>query len=159
MATNEVYAAAKAAFTFHNSYLKAVGEEIGMSKAIALQSRMCEAVGTMQGKIMREQAGGQDCDAKTAYAIVKAIPETLGILGEVIEEDSKTVRFECGKCSVYAGAMEAGIDERTRETICRDCSVKYMDSMVKQLNPRLSFRLAKFRSSPDDICIEEIVSA
>jgi hypothetical protein len=32
-----------------------------------------------------------------------------------------------------------------------------MGATAKQLNPNLSFRVTKFRSTPDDFCEEEIV--
>jgi len=51
-----------------------------------------------------------------------------------------------------------GMDAKTIENlVCRSGSIKLMDAMVKQLNPNLSVRIKKFRSSADDFCEEEIV--
>lgn len=156
MEPNETFQGAKAAFTYHDLYLTAVGQEFGMAKAIALESRMCENIGTMQGKFIRDKSGINAFDAKSAYAIVKEIPEGYGIMGEVLEESPQKVRFKCGHCSIYEGAQNAGLDKKTRENICRKGSIRYMDTMVKQLHPNLSYRLTKYRTSADDFCEEEI---
>ena len=43
------------------------------------------------------------------------------------------------------------------EAECRAGALRYMDTMVKQWNPNLSYRLREFRSSADGHCIEEVV--
>lgn len=156
MANNEVFDAAKAAFTFHNAYLNTVGQVIGMDKAIELESRMCETMGAVQGKEILEQSDIKDFDAKMAYSVAKAVPESLGIFGELLEESPQKVRFKCRECSIYEGAKMAGLDDKTLENTCRKGSIRYMDNLVKQLNPNLSYKLTKFRSSADDSCEEEI---
>jgi hypothetical protein len=156
MEPNEAFHGAKAAFTFHNLYLTAVGQEFGMAKAIALESQMCENIGVMQGKFIKDKSGIKAFDAKTAYSTVKVIPEGIGIIGEILEENPQKVRFKCRHCSIYEGAQNAGLDEKTRENICRKGSIRYMDAMVKQLHPNLSYRVAKYRTSADDFCEEEI---
>ena len=156
MEPNAIFQGAKAAFTYHNLYLTTVGQEFGIAKAIALESRMCENIGTIQGKFIKDKSGISAFDAKTAYAIVKEVPEGFGIIGEVLEESPGKVRFKCGHCSIYEGAQNAGLDDKTRENICRKGSIRYMDAMVKQLHPNLSYRLTKYRTSADDFCEEEI---
>jgi len=157
MKPNETFQGAKAAFTYHNFYLTTVGQEFGIAKAIALESLMCNNIGAMQGKFIRDKSGIKAFDAKIAYRIVKNVPEGYGIIGEVLEESPEKVRFKCRNCSIYEGAQNAGLDEKTREAICRKGSIRYMDAMVKQLHPNLSYRLMKYRTSADDFCEEEIV--
>lgn len=128
-----------------------------MDRALALHTRMLETMGTMQGKMMKEQAGIQDLDAKVAYSLVRGVPESLGLAFEVVEENPASVRFKCPRCSVYEGWQMTGLDEQTRETMCRAGAIRFMDSVVKQLNPNLNYQLAKFRSSADDFCEEQIV--
>jgi hypothetical protein len=49
------------------------------------------------------------------------------------------------------------MDNESIEAVCRAGALQYMDAMVKQWNPNLSYRLRKFRSSADGHCIEEVV--
>jgi hypothetical protein len=51
----------------------------------------------------------------------------------------------------------AGLDDRTLETMCREGSIRFMDAAVKQLNPRLSYEIVRYRSAADDSCDEQIV--
>lgn len=157
MKPNETFQGAKAAFTYHDLYVTTVAQEFGIAKAIALEGRMCENVGAMQGKFIRDKSGIKAFDAKIAYRIVKKVPEGYGIIFEVLEESPEKVRFKCHKCSIYEGAQNAGLDEKTRENICRRGSIRYMDTMVRQLHPNMSYRLMKYRTSADDFCEEEIV--
>jgi hypothetical protein len=50
-----------------------------------------------------------------------------------------------------------GMDNESIEAVCRAGALRYMDAMVKQWNPNLSYRLREFRSSADGHCIEEVV--
>ena len=157
MAIEDTFSGAKNAFTFHGAYLNTVAQEIGTERALALWTKTSETIGAMQGKMMKEQAGIEEVDAKVAYSLTKAVPESLGLLFDVLEESSTTVRMRCRRCSVYEGWQMAGLDDKTRETMCRAGSLRFMDAAVKQLNPRLSYELRKYRSGPDDFCEEQIV--
>ncbi|GAI19116.1 unnamed protein product [marine sediment metagenome] len=157
MAIEDTFNGAKNAYTFFGVYVNTVAQEIGMERALALHTKMCETAGSMQGKMMKEQAGIKEFDAKAAYSLAKAIPEGIGLALEVLEESPTRVRFKCGRCSIYDGHQAGGLDDKTRETMCRAGSLRFMDTMVKQLNPNLSYQLRKFRSAADDFCEEEIV--
>ena len=51
MGMEDVFNGAKSALTFYDAYLKTVGEEIGMDKAVSLHTKMFETMGEMQGSI------------------------------------------------------------------------------------------------------------
>jgi hypothetical protein len=157
MGTEDTLNGATAAMTLFNAYMGTVAEEIGMERAGNMFTKMCENMGTMQGKMMKEQAGAEEIDAKTAWSLVKNVPENLGITSEVVEESPQEVVVRLGKCPVYSGAEMVGFDAETIEAMCRTGSARLMDTVVKQLNPNLSHQLRKFRSSADDFCEEAIV--
>jgi hypothetical protein len=160
MAMEDKFDGAKTAFGFYFAYLNAVAQEMGMEKATALNAKVDETLGTMQGRMMKEQAGIKEFDAKTAgLQASDAIAEALGIRSEMIEGTPQKAVMKCGRCPVYEAAQMGGLDAKTIETLCRDGSLKFMDAMVKQLNPNLSYKLKKFRSAADDFCEEEIVLA
>jgi len=157
MAIEDVFNGAKTAFTFFFAYLNAVAQEIGMERAIAVQTKMCETMGAIQGKMMKERSGMKEFDRKAAWSLVKTAPESFGITVEKLEESPQRVVNKVGRCSIYEAAQMLGMDAKTIETLCRAGSITFMDAVAKQLNPNLSMRLRKFRSAPDDFCEEEMV--
>jgi len=158
MAIENTFNGAKNALTLMQAYFLAVAQEIGLEQAVALDTKVCEAMGSAQGKMMKEQAGMKEIDAKSAASMASdSIREGFGITSEVIEESTQKVVVRCLRCPVYEANQMVGIDTEAMETQCRASSIKYMDAMVKQLNPNLSYKLRKFRSGPEDFCKEEIL--
>jgi len=158
MANQDKLQGATNAFTMYFAYLNGVARQMGIDKAIALSAEVDKAMGGARGRMIKEQAGGVEFDAIAASAAArKSIMEDFGIESKPISEKPDEVVVQCGKCPIYDGAQVAGLDTATIEAQCRDCSIGYMDALVKQLNPNLTYRLRKFRQSADDSCEEEIV--
>jgi hypothetical protein len=155
MAIEDTYNGATAAMTFMNAYIKTVAEEVGMDKALGLLTIMCESMGTMQGKILKEQAGADELNAKAAWSLVKSIPVGIGIGAEVIKESQQEIVIKAGKCPLYTAGQMLGFDNETMETMCRKGSARLMDTMTKELNPNLTYQLRKFRSGADDFCADD----
>ena len=88
----------------------------------------------------------------------KAIEEGFGISSEAKEESPQKVVFNVGKCPIYEACQTAGMDAESIEAHCRATGIKSMDAMAKELNPKLSYRLTKFRSAGDGCCEEEIAA-
>jgi hypothetical protein len=157
MAVEDKFSGAKNTFTLFFAYLNAVAQEIGMEQAAALSTKVDEAMGAAQGKMIKEQAGIEQFDAKAAALLARnAIEEGFGITSEVTEESPQRVAFKIGRCPVFEAAEAAGLDVKNIEALCHDGPLKYMNAMVKQLNPNLSYQLRKFRSGADDYCEEAI---
>lgn len=159
MATEDVFRGAKTALTFFNAYQTTVAQEIGMERAIALQTKMCQSMGARQGKMMKEQSGIKVFDAKAAWSLVKSLKDNLGESYEILQESPQRVVIRNGTCPIYEAARTLGIDAQTIETSCRAGPMTLMDALVKQLNPNLNLLVTKFRSTPDGFCDEEIVLA
>lgn len=157
MAIEDVFNGAKSAYSFFFAYINTVAQEIGMERALGLYTKMCETMGAMQGKIMKEQAGVREFDPKRAFSLIKSVPEGLGVRMEALEESPQRVVIKVGRCPLYEAAQVVGMDAKTIETLCRAGALRFMDAVTKQLNPTLSYRLRKFRSAADDFCEEEIL--
>jgi hypothetical protein len=149
MASTDTFNGAKSAFTFFYAYLNAVGQEIGMERAIALDAKMCEMMGAAQGRAMKDQAGLHEIDIAMAASLAgRSIEEALGISSEAIEESAQRIASKVGRCPVYEAAEALGMDGASIEAICRASSLRYMDTMVKQWNPHLSYRLRVCENIP-----------
>jgi hypothetical protein len=157
MAIGDVFNGAKTALTLFSAYINTVAQEIGMERAVGLMTKMSENMGAMQGKMMKEQSGLKEFDAKAAWPLLRTAPEGLGISLQVVEESPKRVVVKSGRCSVYEAARMLGRDAKTIETMCRASCERFTDTFAKQLNPNLSFRVRKVRSAPDDFCEVETV--
>ncbi len=158
MATEEILEGARNGLTFFYAYLNLVSQEIGMEHAIDLSVKVNEMMGDANGRRIKEQFGDKDIDISTATMVaLHSIKDAFGITSEVIEKSPKRMVVRCSRCPVYDAAQSVGIDNETKETLCRKGSLKFMDAMVKQLNPNLSYQLVKFRSGSDECCEEEIL--
>jgi hypothetical protein len=157
MSREDTFNGVRAGFLYKFAYFNTVAQEIGMERALALYTKMEEEMGAASGKMIKEQAGVEEIDAKTAQTLIGSSLEGIGMRFEVLEESPQRVVFKPGKCPVYEAARMLGMDHETIEAICRAGSIRGMDATAKQLNPNLSFELRTFRAGPDDSCIEEIV--
>jgi len=128
-----------------------------MDKALGLLTKMCESMGAMQGKILKEQAGAEELNVKAAWSLVKSVPVGIGIGAEVIKESQQEIVIKAGKCPLYSAGQMLGFDNKTMETMCRKGSSRLMDTMTRELNPNLTYQLRKFRSGADDFCEEAII--
>jgi hypothetical protein len=155
MATADTFTGAKNAYTFLFAYLNTVGQEIGMERAMALDTKMCETMGAAQGMAMMEHAGMEQLGLQTVTSLnERFLEDGLGITSQLLEEDAQKHLFKVGRCPLYEAAAELGMDNASIEALCRSGALRFMDTMVKQLNPALSYQLQQFRSSAEDSCIE-----
>jgi hypothetical protein len=159
MSTKDTFNSAKISYTDFFAYINTVVQEIGMDRVLALMTKSDEARGVKVGKMIKEQAGGKEFDVKEAARTVINMAKEIGGIDDVLEKSPQRVvtRTRFGNCPLYEAAKEVGLDDNTIETLCRAGSLRFLDTMVKQLNPNLSYRLRKFRSVDDGGCVEEIV--
>jgi hypothetical protein len=155
MTITDTFNGAKNGFTFLFAYVNTVAQDIGMERAMALDAKMCQAMGAAWGQSIKEQAGMEETDTRAAASLARAfMSEAIGINTEVAEEGTETVMLRVGRCPLYEAAQVLGMDKAAIEALCRAGAICYMDTMVKQFNPAISYRLAEFRSLADDACIE-----
>jgi hypothetical protein len=158
MTVEDTFNGAKAALVFDHAWRHSVAQVLGVEQALAMDTKICEAMGTAQGKMIKEQTGVDEFDIMTARQVLTdMMEEGYGILSDVIEESSQMARIKVGRCPVYESALALGMDAEAIESSCRAGSVRFMDSVAKQLNPNLCWQLIKFRSTPDGYCEEALM--
>ena len=157
MAVEDIFNGAKNGYLMLHAYTNTVAQAIGMEQALALATKMSETMGAEEGKMYKEQAGIEEFDTKAAYQGLNTSIEGVGILSEVIEESPREVVFKAGRCPIFEAAQIVGQDVQTSEAACRAGAVRFMDTLVKQLNPNLRYELRKYRSAPEEPCVEAIV--
>jgi hypothetical protein len=152
----DAFNAATFAFATYDGFANAVAEAMGTEQALALQAQVDEFMGAEQGKLIAVQAGVEQVDAQTAYALLENVVATIGMSPTVIEASSEKVTFDAGPCPLYEAALAVGMDPAQIEASCRSGAIRFMNAAAKQLNPGLSYTLEAFRSGPQRGCIEQI---
>lgn len=157
MTIENTFNGAKSGLIFMHAYLNQIADEIGMEKALALDTKTCQALGTAQGMMIKDQAGAEEVDVKTAEKLLTdMIEESFGIASEVVEKNQNMITCKVGRCPIYEAGEMLGMDNNAIEAGCRAGAITFMDSAAKQLNPNISYKLTKFRSSADDYCEESV---
>jgi hypothetical protein len=155
--TNEdAFNAAKNAFSFSGAFFNNVAQEIGLEKALNLETKTAEMMGVQMGQMTKEQMGIKELDAKTAAMVTRSVVSGFGISNVDAEETPTSVLIKVHECPIYEGERAIGTDYETIEAKCRKSALIFMDTFFKQLDPNASYLLKKFRSAPDDYCEEEI---
>ena len=158
MTTQDTFNGAKSGLTFMRAYVNTVAQEIGVEKALTLDTKVSEALGAMNGKMIKEQLGDREIGVKEAsQVLLNVIEKGYGIQSDVVDESPDKIACKIGKCPVFESAQALGMDVKDIEATCRASAIIFMDSIAKQLNPNLSYQLTKFRSTADECCEETIV--
>lgn len=158
MAQDDKVVGARNAFSLYFAFMSDVAGEIGLERAVALSDARDESAGAQRGRMIKQEMGVAEFDIKAAAKAAGAsILDDFGITSKVIDETQKSVVVRCGRCPVFEGASMAGFDNQNIETQCCAGAIRYMDALVKELNPDLSYELRKFRTSAEDFCEEAIV--
>jgi hypothetical protein len=158
MAVEDTFNGAMSALTFMRAYANMVAQKIGAEEALSLETETCETMGAMQGMMIKEQMGGNDISLSEASQVLRnQIESGYGITSELVEESDSKITSKAGRCPVFEAAQLMGMDVKDIEANCRATSMRFMDAMVKQLNPNLSYELTKFRSTADESCEESLV--
>ncbi len=158
MSNNDKLRGATSAFTLHYAYLNSVAQELGFDRAETISADVCRMMGTARGKRIKELMDLEELTPETAAEVArKSIEEDFGIISYAIEAGPERIVLQCEQCPVYDGALNAGMNHEAIENQCRFAPLGYMDALIRELNPKLNYRLRKFRNSADGKCEEEIV--
>jgi hypothetical protein len=159
MIVADTFTGAKSGLTFLFAYQSTVAQDIGKERALALNSRMTQALGSAQGKALRERVEVKEIPPKLAASLVgEFLERALGIRSQAVEGSAEGVVIEVGRCPIYEAAEALGMEHAAIEALCRAGSIPYMDALIKQFNPDLAYDVRRFRSSADTPCIEVIVA-
>jgi hypothetical protein len=157
MTAADTFRGAKSGLTFLFAYQNTVAQQIGREQALALNSQMTTALGSAQGKVLREHVYVQAIPPKLAASLAgEFLEQALGIRSRAVDGSAESVEIEVGRCPIYEAAEALGMEHAAIEAPCRAGSIPYMDALIKQFNPDLAYDLSRFRQSADGSCLEVI---
>jgi len=149
-----------AVFAFAGAFglVSAIAQQEGFDKALEVDRAVYSQLGAASGQMIKQQAGIEDpVDAQTAFGLLRGVMDTLGMDCVVLEEGPTRVSFSTGLCPVYMAGKNVGWSHEMLFSSCRAGSMGMLDAAVKQLNPKLAWRIARYRDNAEASCVEEIV--
>lgn len=154
----DIFEGAKTAYTAYFAYVNTLIKEIGKEKALELMTKSDTVRGSNVGADIKAGAGGKDFCVQEAMETIIEMAKGIGGIDTIIElndKEGKTVTA-FGKCPVYEAGKANGMDDGLIEELCRASSLAFLNSVVKQLNPKLCYKVSAFRSEEYGGCLEEI---
>jgi hypothetical protein len=149
----EVFNATKLVYMGWGLFFREVAQEIGTQRTLDLLITMDRKSKAPQ---IQQLGESDEIDLKARAAGQTHLWEMLGF-DTTIEATDTSLITTTPKCPFYEGFLEAGIDHNTIEAFCRGKD-DAGDTQYKQLvGPHAGLKMRKFRSGPDDYCIEETI--
>lgn len=151
----ESYDAAVKVYALYGAFFNKVAKELGKQKALVLHREAHEIMGVETGKKLKEQMGDREYDLKTLAEILKKSNMSIGIDSQMVEGPGSLL-LRNARCPMYDGYRMGGVDDGTAEALCQVGAPAKLGSTLKELNPKLSYRLTHYRDRPSNRCEEEV---
>jgi hypothetical protein len=85
----------------------------------------------------------------------EALWRMMGFVDATVEATPTSLIYKTHKCPLYEGFLEAGVDHKTIAAHCQGKDNAGEIQAQRYLGSDAGLKLRKFRSGPDDYCIEE----
>jgi len=153
--SEESYSIAVKVYALYGAFFNEVVKELGKQKALALHQRTYELMGVETGKKLRKQMGDIEYDLRTLAEILRKSNVSLGIDSEMVERPGSLL-LSNARCPMYDGYRIGGLDDDTAKALCQVGAPAKLGSTLRELNPKVSYRLIRYRDGPADRCEEEV---
>jgi hypothetical protein len=118
--------------------------------------RAHETLGVKAGKGLVEVAGTAGCGIDRLGGVLRESNLSIGIDSQLKHADTGVAVFHNLQCPLYEGYRMGGLDEATAEALCQRGAPAKLGATLRQLNPRLTHRITRYRTRPDEPCEEQI---
>ena len=156
MNEEQVFIATRKVFALYAAFFKAVAQEIGMEKALALHASAHEEQGMASAKLIRDKVGDAPLDIQKLGSILQQSNLSIGIQSELAQTTASSALFKNSQCPIYDGYRMGGLNDETAEELCQIGAAAKLGTMLKQIDPRITYRLKHYRLKSDEVCEEEI---
>jgi hypothetical protein len=154
--SEDAFNGAMAGFAFFSGLFNEVVENIGEDKTLNLLGKMAKTIGKMQGTIIKGQVRRdkiREVTPSVASTLLGDLLSGIGMETEIVGTTSENVNIKLKRCPIYEAGKLIGGDT---EKICRHSTVPFMDTILKKINPNLSYQLDRYRTNSEDCCEESI---
>jgi hypothetical protein len=156
MTDEQVFMATRKVYALYGAFFKAVSQEVGLDRALALHAQAHEEQGVASGKLLKEKLGDRELDLRELGSILQQSNLSIGIDSQLSHADASSVVFSNARCPMYDGYRMGGLDDETAEALCQRGAPAKLGAMLQLLDPGISYRLTRYRSNPEEPCEEEV---
>jgi hypothetical protein len=156
MVDEQVYSAARKVYALYGAFFKAVALELGTERALVLHEQAHQEQGIASAVLLGEKLGDEPPDLRTLGAVLQGSNLSIGIESQLSHADASSVVFSNSRCPMYDGYRLGGLDDETAEALCQRGAPAKLGTMLRQLDPGISYRLSHYRSNPEQPCEEEV---
>lgn len=159
MEHTEAFKGAMTAYVDYYTYVRTLIDGIGKDEAFAFMTKADLKRGSDVGRKIKEEAGGKEFGISEALHTIIDMAKGIGATDDILEDTSHrgATVTKFGNCPIYEAAKATGMEDTMIEEMCRAGACVFLDSVVKQLNTELVYRVSEFRSKKYGGCVEEIV--
>ena len=156
MTEEQLFQATRKVYALYASFFKAVVQEVGLDRALALHAQAHEEQGIASGKLLKEKLGDKEVHLRELGSALQQSNLSIGIDSRLLRGDASSVVFSNTRCPMYDGYRMGGLDDETAETLCQRGAPAKLGTMLLILDPGISYRLTHYRSNPEEPCEEEV---
>ncbi len=156
MTDEQILIATRKVFALYAAFFKVVAQEIGLERALALHASAHEAQCIAPAKLIKDKIGDAPFDIKKLGSILQQSNLSIGINCELAQATASLALFKNSQCPMYDGYRMGGLNDETAEELCQTGAAAKLGTMLKQIDPRIKYRLKYYREKPDEACEEEI---
>jgi hypothetical protein len=156
MTDEQVFLATRKVYALYGAFFRAVAQEVGRERALALHEQAHEEQGVASAGVLKEKLGDERPDLRKLGSLLQQSNLSIGIDSQLTHADASSVVFSNCRCPMYDGYRMGGLDEETAEALCQRGAPAKLGTMLRLLDPAISYRLTRYRSKPEEPCEEEI---
>jgi hypothetical protein len=156
MTEEQVFQATRKIYALYGAFFKAVAQEVGIERALALHTQAHEDQGIASAKLLKAKIGNEQFDIQKLGSVLQESNLSIGIVSELVRTSPSSALFRNSRCPMYDGYRMGGLDDETAEALCQKGAPAKLGTMLKQLDPGIFYRLKHYRLKPDETCEEEI---
>jgi hypothetical protein len=154
MKKDAAFSASKQMCGLYAGFFKGAAEVMGVAKAVEIHAIQGKPFAAAVSSTLKEKLGKKKLNYAAFESVYAGVREALGFKDEY-RKGRSVLKVETLRCPVYEGYATAGLDHKTIEMMCRQMATLEYDE-IKKTFPEFSGCL-KFRSAPDEQCVEEFV--
>jgi len=149
----------KRAYALWFSYILSASRDLGSDKTVELIAKVANRRGRADGAELKEKLGIRNNDLNSALKVYAKFMSDSGAEVKILcAEDTKAI-MKIDSCPIFEGFRSAGMTcDWLTETMCKTLTLPLLQAIVNEVNPNLRIKIQKYRSSPEDFCLEELSS-
>ncbi len=156
MNDERVFLAAQKSYALYAAFFRAVAQELGTERALALHASVQAEQGIASARVLKDRMIDTPFNLQKLRFILQESDVKIGIDWQLAQMNGSSALLTNGHCSLYDGYRSGGLDEATAQELCQTGAAAKLGALLKEFDPRICYCLKFYRGTPDEACIEEI---